>query len=87
MLTNLKIEAPDDEVFPANTPIEVYLEMNADKVLSVRASCLGKECMVASENPFANTYQTDEEKRIMQAERIIILIPMPAVLSEKQAGI
>lgn len=69
MLTNLKIEAPDEEVFPANTSIEVYLEMNADKVLSVRASCLGKECMVASENPFANTYQTDEEKRIMQAER------------------
>ena len=69
MLTNLKIEAPDEEVFPANTPIEVYLEMNADKVLSVRATCLGKECTVASENPFANTYQTDEEKRIMQAER------------------
>lgn len=69
MLANLIIEAPDEELFPANTPIEVYLEMNADKVLSVRATCLGKECTVETENPFANTYQTDQERNIMLAER------------------
>ena len=43
--------------------------MNADKVLSVHATCLGKECAVETENPFANTYQTDEERQIMIAER------------------
>lgn len=69
MLANLKIEAPEGETFPANTPIEVILEMNTDKVLSIHATCLGRECSVETENPFANTYQTDEEKRIMLAER------------------
>ena len=69
MLTNLKIEAPEGKLFPINTPIEVVLEMNADKVLSIHATCLGKECTVETENPFANTYQTDEEKKIMLAER------------------
>lgn len=69
MLANLKIEAPDGETFPVNTPVEVFLEMNADKVLSVHATCLGKECAVETENPFANTYQTDEERQIMIAER------------------
>ena len=69
ILANLKIDAPDDGVFPINTPIEVTLGMNADKVLSVHATCLGRECVIESENPFANTYQTDEERRIMLAER------------------
>ena len=69
MLANLRIEAPDGNVFPVNTPIEVTLEMNADKVLAVHATCQGKECTVESENPFANTYQTDDEKKIMLAER------------------
>lgn len=69
MLANITIESPDYTLFPANTPIAITLEMNADKVLSVRATCQDEECAVTSENPFANTYQTDEEKRIMQAER------------------
>lgn len=69
VLVNLKIESSENETFPLNTPIEVYMEMNADKVLSVRATCLDKECSVTTENPFANTYQTDNEKRIMMAER------------------
>ena len=69
MLANLRIEASDGNVFPVNTPIEVTLEMNADKVLAVRATCQGKKCTVESENPFANTYQTDDEKKIMLAER------------------
>jgi molecular chaperone DnaK (HSP70) len=69
MLANLRIEAPDGNVFPVNTPIEVTLEMNADKVLAVHATCQGKECTVESENPFANTYQTDDEKKIMLTER------------------
>ena len=69
MLANLRIEAPEGNVFPVNTPIEVTLEMNADKVLSVHATCQGEVCTVESENPFANTYQTDDERKIMLAER------------------
>lgn len=69
MLANLKVEAPNESVFPANTPVEIALEMNTDKVLSVHATCMGIECMVTSENPFANTYQTDKERNIMLAER------------------
>ena len=69
LLANLEIEAPDYVYFPSNTPVEISLEMNADKVLTVHASCQGIECMVKSENPFANTYQTDEERKIMMAER------------------
>ena len=69
MLANLRIEAPEGTVFPSNTPIEVTLEMNTDKVLSVHATCMGRDCMVTSENPFANTYQTDDERKIMLAER------------------
>ncbi len=69
MLANIIIDSPDYQLFPANTPVEVTLEMNADKVLLVRATCHGEECTVKSENPFANTYQTDEEKKIMLAER------------------
>jgi molecular chaperone DnaK (HSP70) len=69
MLANLIIEAPEEKVFPANTPIELYLEMNTDKVLSARAICLGRECSIDTENPFANTYLTDEERKIMLAER------------------
>lgn len=69
MLANLRIETPDGNAFPVNTPIEVILEMNADKVLSVHATCQGEVCTVESENPFANTYQTDNERMIMLAER------------------
>ena len=69
MLANLRIEAPEGNAFPVNTPIEVTLEMNADKVLAVHATCQGEECTVESENPFANTYQTDDERKIMLAER------------------
>ncbi len=69
LLANLKIEDPLGEPFPANTQIIVTLEMNADKLLKANAKCLGVECNVISENPFANTYLTDNEKKIMEAAR------------------
>ena len=68
MLANLKIEDPVGEPFPANTQIVVTLEMNADKLLSAHATCLGMECKVVSENPFANTYLTDDERNIIKAQ-------------------
>lgn len=69
IVANLKIENQQGVPFPKNTPIELTLEMNSDKVLKVTASCLGQVCKVDSENPFANTYLTDEERKILKAER------------------
>lgn len=69
MVANVKIEDPIGTPFPKNTPISLSLEMNADKVLKIKAHYLDQECEVKSENPFANTYLTDEEKRILEAER------------------
>lgn len=69
MLENLKISAPFGTSFPVNTPITLTISMNADKLLSAHATCNGEECNVKYENPFANTYLTDEEKKILTAER------------------
>ena len=69
MLANLKIADPMGVPFHPNTQVFVTLEMNADKLLTAHATCMGMECNVVSENPFANTYLTDEEKTIMEAER------------------
>jgi molecular chaperone DnaK (HSP70) len=69
VVANLKIEDPMGLPFPKHTPIELSLDMNTDKVLNITAKCLGQECTVRNENPFANTYLTDEEKKILEAER------------------
>lgn len=69
MLANLKIADPLGMPLPPKTQIVVTLEMNADKLLTAHATCMGIECVVVSENPFANTYLTDEEKKIMDELR------------------
>ncbi len=69
MLANLKVEDPLGIPFQPNSKIIVTLEMNADKLLTVHATCRGAECDVATENPFANTYLTNEEKKILELER------------------
>ena len=43
--------------------------MSADKVLSVTAACDGEECSITSQNPFANTYLTNEESKILKAQK------------------
>lgn len=69
VVANLKIDEPMGLPFPKHTPIELTLEMNTDKVLKITAKCQGLECTVRNENPFANTYLTDKDKRILEAER------------------
>ena len=69
IVANLKIENQQGVPFPKNTPIELTLEMNSDKVLKTTAICMGQVCKVNSENPFANTYLTDQERSILKAER------------------
>lgn len=69
VLTNVRIENPSGEPFPKNQTIELVIEMSADKVLSVKATCAGIKCVTTTENPFANTYLTDDEKKILIAQR------------------
>lgn len=69
MLVNLKITDQSGMPIQPNTNISVVLTMNADKVLVTKAICNGEEYVVESENPFTNTYMTDEDIAIMDAQR------------------
>ena len=69
MLFNLKIQSPTDSGFPVNTPIQMYLEVNADKMLIAHATCMGVTCDVDPVNPFANKELTTEERIALKAER------------------
>lgn len=67
LLYNLKIKKEGG--FPLNTPVSVAIEINADKLLIAKASCMGQTCMIEPQNPFANKELTTEERIILQAER------------------
>ena len=67
MLYNLKIEL--SRGCPVNTPVMLALEVNADKLLLAQASCMGVQCMVEPQNPFANKELTTEERIVLVAER------------------
>lgn len=67
MLFNLKIELRNG--CPINTPVRLALEVNADKLLLAQASCMGIQCMVEPQNPFANKELSTEERIVLIAER------------------
>lgn len=67
MLFNLKIELQGG--FPINTPVQIVLEVSADKLLLVQASCMGVICRVEPKNPFANKELSTEERIVLVAER------------------
>lgn len=67
MLYNLKIELAQG--CPINTPVILALEVNADKLLLAQARCMGVQCMVEPQNPFANKELTTEERIVLVAER------------------
>lgn len=67
MLYNLKIKLSMG--CPVNTPVSLALEINADKLLLAHASCMGVQCMVEPQNPFANKELTTEERIVLVAER------------------
>lgn len=70
LLHNLVIKPiPPVTGFPANTPVKITLEINADKLLLVAAQCMGITCMVEPQNPFANKEMTTEERIVFVAER------------------
>ncbi len=67
MLYNLKISKSGG--FPKNSKVTLSMEINADKLLQVSASCLGESCMIEPQNPFANKELTSEERMVLAAER------------------
>lgn len=67
MLCNLKISKPDG--FPKGTKVTLTLEINADKLLEVNASCMGASCMTEPQNPFANKEMSSEDRIVLAAER------------------
>lgn len=67
MLFNLKIELQGG--VPVNTPVQLAIEINADKLLLAQASCMGIQCMIEPQNPFANKELTTEERIVLVAER------------------
>lgn len=67
MLFNMRIELQGG--VPVNTPVQLVCEFNADKLLLAQASCMGIQCRVEPQNPFANKELTTEERIVLVAER------------------
>ena len=69
MLFNLKVESSMPNGYPINTPIHLVMEVNADKMLIINATCMGTICHVEPLSPFANKELTTEERAALKAER------------------
>lgn len=69
LLFNLKIESANPKGFPINTPIQLAIEVNTDKMLIARATCMGVICHVEPLSPFANKELSSEERAALKAER------------------
>lgn len=69
LLFNLKIESALSSGFPINCPIQLAIEINADKMLIARATCMGVICNVEPLSPFANKELSTEERVALKAER------------------
>lgn len=69
MLFNLKIKSTFPQGFPKHTPIDLTLEMNADKMLLAQAECMECMCGMTLDNPFANKELTTAERELLKLER------------------
>lgn len=69
LLFNLKIESSIPSGFPINTPIQLTIEVNSDKMLIARATCMGIVCHVEPLSPFANKELSTEDRMALKAER------------------
>lgn len=69
MLFNIRIYSNSNNGFKINTPIRVELELNADKLLMIRATVDGIQASVEPLNPFANKALSSEERMILRAEK------------------
>ena len=69
LLFNLKIESTNPKGFPVNSPIQLAIEVNTDKMLIARATCMGVICHIEPLNPYANKELSTEERAALKAER------------------
>ena len=69
MLYNIKLISDDSSGFPISTSVKLEIEVNADKMLLIRAMAGNKKIMVEPLNPFANKEMTTEERIRYKAEK------------------
>lgn len=69
LLYNIKITSPSSEGFSCSDPIQLEFEINADKMLLVRAIVSRKAVEVEPLSPFSNKEMTTEERIVLLAER------------------
>jgi len=69
ILYNLKLYSPDDNGFKKSEPIKLQAEINADKLLLIRATAANKAVMVEPINPFANKDLTTNDRIKHLAEK------------------
>jgi molecular chaperone DnaK (HSP70) len=69
LLYNIKVSHPGGEGFSKSAPVRLDFEINADKMLIVRALVGNKAIEVEPLSPFANSEVTTEERIKLRAER------------------
>lgn len=69
MLYNIKLYNPDSGGFLKSDSVKLEIEINADKMLLIRASAGDREIMVEPLSPFANKEMTTEDRIKYKAER------------------
>lgn len=69
LLYNIKLFNPDSGGFPKSTKVKLEIEINADKMLLIRASAGDKKIMVEPLSPFANKELSTKERIKLKAER------------------
>lgn len=69
LLYNIKLFNPESGGFPKSTSVKLEIEINADKMLLIRASAGNKKIMVEPLSPFANKEMSTEQRIQYKAER------------------
>lgn len=69
LLYNIKLTAPDKSGFSMSTEVKLQIEINADKMLMIKASAGNKNVMVEPLSPFSNKELTTEDRIKLKAER------------------
>jgi len=69
ILYNIKLFSPDSKGFSLSTPVKLEIEINADKMLLIRASAGNKNIMVEPLSPFSNKEMTTKDRIKFKAEK------------------
>jgi molecular chaperone DnaK len=69
ILYNVKLFCDDAKGFSISTPVKLEIEINADKMLIIRAAAGERKIMVEPISPFSNREMTSEERIQFKAEK------------------